>query len=352
MLTYEKVRDKPTVLQQLTGLNPEALADLLPAFMHALTCHKQLADAKRPPPHKRQPGGGRKALLRDHADHLRFILCACRSYPVQRVQACFVGMRQTKVGAWGHRRTPVLDIALGAEQPRPERRPARRVQVLRQCSGCAFISAGTERPIQRPKATQRQREVASGKKQRHTVKHVVIVGRRLRTIKALSRPRPGTTNDQRIADEAAYRFPKCSRLWNDTGFQGSAPPGITTIQPTKRPRKGKLTAKKKARNTAIAHLRVRGEHAIGGANVYRIAHDVFRNRREGFVDLSFETACGLHNLRCDYQLAGLPNPETTGGSFPAPLFPIETIGMVGLVVKKIEHYAVRCGQNLFLVNGY
>lgn len=56
------MRDKPTVLQQLTGLNPEAFADLLPAFMHALAFHKQVADAKRPTPRKRQPGGGRKKL--------------------------------------------------------------------------------------------------------------------------------------------------------------------------------------------------------------------------------------------------------------------------------------------------
>jgi hypothetical protein len=40
-----------------------------------------------------------------------------------------------------------------------------------------------------------------------------------------------------------------------------------------------------------------------GAKTYRIASDVFRNRREGFVDLSFETACGLHNLRCNYRLS-------------------------------------------------
>jgi hypothetical protein len=302
MVTFEKLRDKPAVLQQLTGLNPEAFDDLLPAFLEALAFHNQLADAKRPTPRKRQPGGGRKPLLQEPADRLLFILFYFRIYPVQRVQAFFFSMSQTQVCEWVHRLTPVLNMALGAEQHLPERRPARLAHVLRQCPELEFIIDGTERPIQRPKNKQRQRELYSGKKKRHTVKNVVIVDRRTRKIKALSRTRPGKMNDKRVADEECYRFPKRSTLWKDTGFQGYEPPGITTIQPKKRPRKGTLTDEEKARNTEISRVRVRIEHAIGGAKVYRIAHDVFRNRREGFVDLSFETTCALHNLRCDYRL--------------------------------------------------
>jgi hypothetical protein len=64
-----------------------------------------------------------------------------------------------------------------------------------------------------------------------------------------------------------------------------------------------LKDEEKAQNQTISRERVGVEHAIGDAKVYRIASDVFRNRREGFVDLSFETACGLHNLRCNYRLS-------------------------------------------------
>lgn len=303
MLTFDKVRDKPAVLQQLTGLNPEVFANLLPAFLEALALHNQLADAKRSTPRKRQPGGGRRPLLSDPADRLLFILFYFRIYPVQRVQAFFFGISQTQVCAWVHRLTPVLTMALGAEQHLPERRPARLVHVLRQCPGLEFIIDGTERPIQRPKDKRRQRELYSGKKKRHTVKNVVIVDRRSRTIKALSRTRPGKTGDKRVADEEAYHYPKRCKLWKDTGFQGYEPPDIITFQPKKRPRNGTLTDAEKASNTGISRVRVRVEHAIGGAKIYRIAHDVFRNRREGFVDLSFETVCGLYNLRCNYRLS-------------------------------------------------
>jgi hypothetical protein len=198
-----------------------------------------------------------------------------------------------------HRLVPVpclvvLQVTVGDSE---ELAPANHLQFT------SPIIDGTERPLQRPKNKRRQREFYSGKKKRHTVKNVVIVDRRTRKIKALSRTRVGKTNDKRVADEEEYRFPKRSTLWKDTGFQGCEPPNITTIQPKKRPRKGKLTDEEKAQNRAISQQRVRVEHAIGGAKTYRIASDVFRNRREGFVDLSFETACGLHNLRCNYRLS-------------------------------------------------
>jgi DDE superfamily endonuclease len=66
-----------------------------------------------------------------------------------------------------------------------------------------------------------------------------------------------------------------------------------------------LSAKEKATNQAISRIRVVVEHSIGGAKVFHIAHDVFRNRWADYVDLSFETACALHNLRCDYHLSQL-----------------------------------------------
>jgi hypothetical protein len=303
MLTYAKVADKPMVLQQLTGLSSEAFHDVLPAFLQAMAHLEQQADTQRAQPRKRQRGGGRKPILQHGADRLLFILFYFRIYPLQRVQAFFFSMSQTQVCEWVHRLTPILNLALGSQHHLPERKAATLTQVLRKCPGLEFIIDGTERPIQRPKDPDRQRELYSGKQKRHTVKNVVIVERRTRKIKALSRTRPGKTSDKRIADEEDYHFPARSKLWKDTGFQGYEPPNVRTYQPKKRPPKGELSAKEKATNQAISGIRVRVEHAIGGAKVFRIAHDIFRNRREQYVDLSFETACGLHNLRCNYRLS-------------------------------------------------
>ncbi len=39
------------------------------------------------------------------------------------------------------------------------------------------------------------------------------------------------------------------------------------------------------------------EHHIGGIKRSRIVHDTFRNRKDDFVNIFMETACGLHNFR-------------------------------------------------------
>jgi hypothetical protein len=303
MLTFERIATKPVVFQMLTGLSLQAFLDLLPAF-HLATTHIEYQDEqRRKQPRKRQKGGGRKPLLCSDADRLLFILFYFKVYPLQAVQAFFFGMSQAQACEWIHRLTPVLNQALGFEKQLPARKAADVTQVLRLCPGLEFIIDGTERPIQRPKDKARQREFYSGKKKRHTVKNVMIGDRRTRKIKALSRTRSGKTSDKRTADDEDYHFPARSKLWKDTGFQGYEPAKCRTYQPKKKPRNGELTAEEKASNQAISRKRVRIEHSIGGAKVFHIARDVFRNRRSEYVDLSFETACGLHNLRCDYRLS-------------------------------------------------
>jgi hypothetical protein len=303
MLTFERIATKPVVLQMLTGLSLHAFLDLLPAFHLAAAHSEEQTEQRRKVPRQRERGGGRKPLLRSDADRLLFILFYFKVYPLQAVQGFFFGMSQAQACEWIHRLTPILNQALGFEHQLPARKAADVTQVLRQCPGLEFIIDGTERPIQRPKDKQRQREFYSGKKKRHTVKNVIIGDGRTRKIKAVSRTRSGKTSDKRTADEEHYRFPARSKLYKDTGFQGYEPPKVRTYQPKKKPRNGELTAEEKAANQAISRKRVRIEHSIGGAKVFHIARDVFRNRRSEYVDLSFETACGLHNLRCDYRLS-------------------------------------------------
>lgn len=305
MLTFAKLATKPAVFQQLTGLSLSAFHDILPAFVQAMERLEQQTDFQRSQPRKRQRGGGRKPILLHGAERLLFILFYFKVYPLQTVQGFFFGMSQGQACEWIHRLTPVLNLALGFEHQLPARKAATVTQVLRACPGLEFIIDGTERPIQRPKDKARQREFYSGKKKRHTVKNVVITDRRTRKIKALSRTRAGKTSDKRTADEEDYHFPARSKLYKDTGFQGYEPPKVRTYQPKKRPRKGELTSKEKATNQAISRIRVLVEHSIGGAKVFHIARDVFRNRRADYIALSFETACGLHNLRCDYRLSGV-----------------------------------------------
>lgn len=300
MLRFHMLTNKPHVVRQLTGISLQAFVNLLPTFAEV---EAVLQEQQRTTPRQRKPGGGRKPRLPTVADRLLFILFYFKIYPIQEVQAFFFGMSQTQACEWVHRLTPVLNQTLGVEQQLPERNPDRMVHVLRKCPGLEFIIDGTERPMQRPQERVRRKLFYSGKKKRHTLKNIVVVDRRSRKIKVLGRTHPGRTHDKKAADTDDLRFPKGSRLLQDSGFQGYEPPGVQTAQPTKKPKNGTLTPEAKAANTALARERVIVEHAIGGAKVFHIVHDVYRNHRPGFEDLIMETACGLHNLRCDYPFA-------------------------------------------------
>lgn len=300
MLRFATVARHPAVFEALTGLSLAAFQALLPAFVHAELALQAQEDATRSQPRQRQRGGGAKARLTRPEERLLFILVYFKLYPIQAVQGFLFGLSQAQAWTWIHRLTPVLNVALGTEQQLPNRQPARLNHVLRQCRGLEFILDGTERPIQRPQDTPRQRSCYSGKKKHHTVKNVVIVHRRTKRIVHLSRTRPGSTHDKRIADEEDYHFPAGATVWQDTGFQGYAPPKVTIQQPKKKPPKRALTDDEKARNQAISRVRVRVEHAIGGAKAFHIVRDIYRNHRPDYEDLIMETACGLHNLRLCY----------------------------------------------------
>jgi hypothetical protein len=301
MLNFAQIESHPRVFHALTGLSPQAFAQLLSAFGQAYEAALAVADAQRAKPRQRRRGGGRKATLHTLADKLVFILCYFKLYPTQDALGFFFGLSQSQACAWIHRLTPLLNQALGSEKQLPARRPADVAQVLAQCPGLEFIIDGTERPIQRPKDQERQRQYYSGKKKRHTVKNIVITDKRAQKIKALGRTQEGKKHDKAAAEEEAYRFPPGSKLWKDTGFQGYEPDNTTTYQPKKKPRGGELTPSDKEQNRVISQERIGIEHSIGGAKVFRIIRDVYRNHCQGFEDLVMETACGLFNLRLDFR---------------------------------------------------
>lgn len=290
------------LFQSFTGLRIEAFAELLAAFEHAYEADIARREAQRDTPRQRQRGGGRTGLIPTMEDKLVFILVYFRFYPVQILQGFLFGLSQPQANEWIHRLTPVLNEALGDEQQLPARRTPDIEALLEACPELAFMIDGTERPIRRPKDPQQQKAKYSGKKKRHTVKNNVITEKQTGKIKGLSPTVDGRMHDKKLADEQAWRFPKDSQLWQDTGFQGYAPDNVTIIQPQKKPRGGELTDQEKAHNTEISKQRITVEHSIGGVKVFRIVHHIFRNIKTDFDDLVMETACGLHNLRLDFPI--------------------------------------------------
>jgi hypothetical protein len=283
MLTYEKIKGKASIFKSLTGLSLAALGQLLPGFEKAEAAFWQRQEGQRRQPRQRRRGGGRKPRLARVEDRLVFILVYFRLYPTQEVLGFLFGIGQPQANEWVHRLTPRLNAALGSEQQLPARQAAR--------------------PIQRPKDGPRQGQSYSGKKKRHTVKNIVISDKPTKKIKGLGQTQPGKTHDKAATDAEDYHFPKGTKLWKDTGFQGYEPEQTTTFQPKKKPKGGPLTAAEKAHNQTISRERIGVEHSLGGVKVFRIVHEVYRNHKAQFDDLMMETACGLHNLRLDFPLA-------------------------------------------------
>ena len=185
----------------------------------------------------------------------------------------------------------------------PLRQPADIELILAQCPMLEFIIDGTERPIQRPKNKDRQRQYYSGKKKRHTVKNIIVTEKQTGKIKGLSPTSEGKKHDKAIVDEQNYRFPEDSTLYQDTGFQGYEPEKTTIYQPKKKPKGKELTEEEKQRNREISSERISVEHSIRGVKIYHIVRDVYRNHTSGYDDLVMETTCGLHNFRIHHRKA-------------------------------------------------
>jgi hypothetical protein len=307
-MSDQALKDKPKTLQSLTGLNPQEFEMLLTKFESAWA--NEIAARVAEKTRQRGYGGGRKAELERIEDKLLFILVYFRLYPTQVIQGYLFGMGQVQAHAWIHRLTRILNQALGADQQLPEREPAQLEALLTRCPSLEFIIDGTERPINRPKDKADRKTYYSGKKKAHTVKNNLITERGGKVL-FLSDTYEGKKHDKKIADEEGYAFPPTARLWQDTGFQGYAPDGVTIEQPQKKPRKAELSETAKQANQQVSKIRVEVEHQIGGIKRCQILVQKFRNRVAHYVDDVMETACGLHNFRLTHRQKQVVTPQVT-----------------------------------------
>ena len=98
----------------------------------------------------------------------------------------------------------------------PLHRPARQARQLAQMLAeqpelWEVIIDGTERRMPRPQHRGKQKRFYSGRKKRHTVKNVVIVGRR--KVLWCSPTVPGRWHDKKVADKARLRLPESVPCW-------------------------------------------------------------------------------------------------------------------------------------------
>ncbi len=223
-LRATEVVKRPALLGRLTGLSVAEFERLLEPFSREY--HQQVIEPRVTAPHRvRGVGGGQKGALPEVGDKLLFILMSTRLYPLLIVQGMFFGMAESKACKWVGILLPVLDAALGRSHLRPKRAQGRSLEEIikefPELKEFGVLTDGTERPIRRPKDAQEQKEAYSGKKKRHTKKHVTLTHPKTQYILAASEEANGSKHDKKIFDEAALSCTAPIPISADSGCAGA-----------------------------------------------------------------------------------------------------------------------------------
>jgi hypothetical protein len=294
MINFHRALNNERLLRALTGLNRQAFDELLVAFNDAWQAQVQAQVRKR------APGGGQadKARLSSISEKLFYILFYFKCYPTFDVAGFLFDFDRSQAHRWMHRLQPILETALGQKMVLPERKLESIEQFLERYPEVKEVMIdGTERPIARPKDSERQKENYSGKKRRHTRKHLAAVDEGKRVL-VLTGARAGKVHDKRLLDEVemVQGIPAEIVIAVDLGFLGLQKEYDNIEMPHKKPRGGSLSEDQKQENREKSSRRVRCENAFAGVKRYRIVSDVYRNRVSDFDDRSMLTATGLWNF--------------------------------------------------------
>lgn len=297
MLDIERAMKRERLLRALTGLNRKAFDQLCEVFDAVYQAQLETKQQSR----QRALGGGRKARLATIQAKLFFILFYFKCYPTFDVLGILFDLERGRANRWMHRLQPILETALNQKMVLPERQLESVEQFLERFPAVKeVIIDGTERPVQRPQNAEKQKEHYSGKKKRHTRKHLTLSTRKKRVI-VLSRARPGTVHDKRQLDEAAIVefIPDTVTIKGDLGFQGLQQEFVNIHLPHKKPKGKPLTEPQKQENRELSRQRVVCEHAHAGIKRYQAVTAIYRNRTSDFDDHLMLTAVGLWNFYLD-----------------------------------------------------
>jgi hypothetical protein len=164
MLNVERMMKDDRQMSAMTGMNLQAFNALVPSFAAAYQEH--ISQSKRW--RMRAAGGGRKPKLMTIEDKLLDILVYAKCYPTFDVMGSMFDLNRSSAHEWVHKLMPVLERALDYSGALPEREIESMEAFTEKFPDLKkIIIDGTERPIQRPKHSQAQKENYSGKKTSH-----------------------------------------------------------------------------------------------------------------------------------------------------------------------------------------
>jgi hypothetical protein len=294
MLNISRALNNDRLIRALTGLNRKAFDELCVVFGAVYEASLQ----KNSAPRKRARGGGRKARLQSTQAKVFFILFYFKCYPTFDVLSIIFNLDRGRSNRWVHRLQGILETALGRKMVLPERKIESIEGFLARFPEVkTVIFDGTERPVQRPQDNDKQKEHYSGKKKRHTRKHITGTTSDKRVI-LLTPAKAGKIHDIRQLREETIveNIPDEVTLQGDLGFHGLHNDFVNIELPHKKPRGKELSEIQKQENRAFSSQRVVCEHAHSGMKRYNSVTAIYRNRVSDFDDRLMLTAAGLWNF--------------------------------------------------------
>src|SRR3954464_2638832 len=246
---YQKWIKNPVRFIAMTGYSIEQFSMLLPYFNKA---HQQYFSRYDLKGNKKKEF--RKFVIYSNSplptveDRLAFILSFKKLNPIQEQQADWFDMTQKQCNEFIHSLTIVLEEALKDACVMPAATASQLAGHLDIAGDTMLLHDGTEREIPRPADEEKQQENYSGKKKKHTLKNAVMVTATC-LIVFVGATVSGAMHDKKLAEQQYLRVLSNAKaaitLWQDTGYQGFAPAGVTIIQPQKKPKGKELTVAQK-----------------------------------------------------------------------------------------------------------
>jgi hypothetical protein len=160
-LKYEKIIKNPAQILSLTSFTAGEFNLLAEEFRKDWDEHisHYTLEGK---PRQRISLPRRTSILPRVHDKLFFILVYLKTFPLQELHAASFDMVQPQANKWIHLLASVLRKTLKRLGTLPERNAEKLEWLLQGCSD--VLLDGSERPVQRPKDDDLQKECYSGKK--------------------------------------------------------------------------------------------------------------------------------------------------------------------------------------------
>jgi len=306
----DKLAKDNRLCKAIIGLNWNEIMVMLPSFSKYLLEDKSITRKQKEKElgRKLQNNGGRPDFLDTDLKKLVFALFYLKAYPTFDVFGWLVGFHRSNA----HRQTvyllKILENTLGRNLVLPDRKITSPEELMKKFPDLkdVFVDA-TEREVQRPKDSKKQRKLYSKKKKLHTRKNVIVSGsghtKDPREILVITKTKSGRRHDKKLSDKEQLfqKLPKDIGKFVDTGFQGVQEQTDNIQKPKKKPPKSKnnpdpkLTEEEKENNTVIGSFRVLAEHAICGVKRFNCLNQAYRNKIVNLDDQFILICSGLWN---------------------------------------------------------